>query len=772
MSHTTVTCPSCGETLIETAKFCGSCGLPMPESGWKPQVFSLTETAIRTQKLFLGREEQLQLVPPIVEKVLNHQGQMIVVEGPIGIGKTAFTQQLPPFLNDNGFQVFRLHGMPEFNNLSYHLFHQLVVQITGITPTTPRHMVAAMISNLRSLGLSAVDTHYLSHLFPIDIPQTTDQRLDDRVRLMGLSTAITHLIRRLAKKAPLALILDHLHLTDSLSFGYLKTLEEIIQNERVLIITTSREANSVLSPNPHVHMLPLPPLNMKHLLQLARQHFETERLPIELEENLQTQSNGNPLVLFVLLDYLRDKDYLILLHGSWRVSEKLRGMAIPSELSELMAERFKLIKPHIQDLLRLIACLASESCVTALKNLYSYANYLMEDLDELIKAHFIRTRILGEQQFINFSHNYLQEWVYRQTSAAGLQVFHPKIAEYLQKSQTLNQPMKNWLIVHHIVFQNEKAAHLMQTLDMVGNTLMRQLHFRMAALCFQRESQIARYLTANPENSTDIQRKKMLHVLFKLGRCYRAMRDAKRAQKTYRLILEMANDLQMTYLTIDTLLELSDLLMNRGQKIEATNCLQEAIDKARLHGDPYTISRALGKHGELLRLQQVFEKAEDLLVEALEMTDHVEPEVEPTRHWSAEIRLSLGQLKLDRNELSQSLPLLIEAMESSMKSRNVKCMIRSMERLGALYGQRQEYDRAIGFINLGLNVARTVGDRQSMATLSMQGGRLYALKKDQEHSRLMLLDSIRFCQEINWPEGIEHSRRVLHYVEEETHEPG
>ncbi len=761
-------CQNCGGHVDDIACFCGYCGVRLSETVRLSQDVELKVRQVPAKKFFLGRDAELKRLPELTHHALNRRGRVVYVEGVAGSGKTAFASQAAAYWRANGFRVIRVTGVPEYNRFTYHPFHQFIVKLVGITPNIPSSKLASLLGALRSFGLKRVDLDYLYHLFPVELKDSKNRQLDNKVRLAGLTSALTRLIRHASRKQPLALIMDHLHWADPLTQQYTKVLEEAVANDAIVLMITTREEETLLDYKDNIDSIKLGPIGLKDIITISRLYMNVTKLPMEAEERLSQVADGNPLTAFLFCDYLVEREYLVKKGGTWQVSDKHRNSELPDTLEKIMAARLELMKPHIQELLRLTAVFAGECTLHGLQELYPYPQYVKEDIEELVRKHLVRVNTEVDRRLISFTHNYIHEYIYSRIPPAGLQALHPKVGERLGRMAPVQAYMKDWMMAHHLSFVGDKSAASAPFLDDSGNHLMRRLHFWEAIHCFQRESAILRWQSRNEKGSGEVYQHKMLDVLARLALCYHAVGDSERAVKTYQLIIERAAKIDAVYAATDARLAAMDLLVSLGRAEEARQLLEEGLEKVGADGDPYNRSRLRAQLGEWFRLQGLHREAEPLLLSALEEATDVEEGVMSRIRWSPSIRQSQGRLRVDQEQFNEALPLLVEAYDGFTEARDIKNMMQLADRLARLYAARRNYERAMGFVDLGLNIARNSGDVMSLINLTYEAGQIHQGTGELKKARLAFDDAFQLSTGIHWVQGIERSRLALNRLKEDS----
>lgn len=762
-------CPGCGVRQAFQGRFCGNCGRDLSSADVFSESLSeqdLVEAAVVTQKFFRGREQELARVPELAREALNRRGCVWWLSGPAGIGKTAFISQIVPFLAKNNFLVVRMEASPDFTHLTYYPFQQVVNKLIGITEQTDKPQLADLLKKLDAYGLSRIDQFYLRHLYPVELPATASHRLEDSVRLTAFAAAIVHLVQKMADTRPLVLVIDQFEHADPFTQRLVGTLQLIAPQERLFVIVADRNP-PVLAAGPTglVHT-PFEPMSLADIIAIVRMYTKAARLPVEVEEQLHDSVEGVPLAAFLLADYLQEKDYLVSRNQQFRVNEKYRGMAFPRGLDAILSARLGLMRPHIQELLWLIAVGGPECTVQMLRSIYSYPEFLKVDLEELAQKHLVRIGGEARAHRVAFTHNLIRDYIYTRIPSSGLATLHPKVSTYIRLQEPLQRYMKVWLAIIHMTHQNERSELAVNALERAGDSLVAHLHFLLAIQCYRRESHLLREMAREPHRDVTIYERKLMIVLMKLARAYRAVGDVEHAQKTYRLVSSMAAGLDAPFTKIEALSELADFLLKHNLGETCKSCLDEALIEAKKSGDAAVISQVLWKLGEWYRRMGPPVEALDVLAEAERLAEPLDAEIQPSNRWLAAVQLASGLVRMDQKQEGEALERLVAAMDRSISARNIPLMIRAIERLAVYYGQRGEHETGLGFIKLGLRVARDVGDRLSLANLSYQAGRFLMNSRKRAEAEIAFFDTLQLCREINWQQGMEMSRLALNRLKD------
>lgn len=757
-------CQTCGSELEAGARFCGMCG-SVRASGEAPIAKTLAEPRVNTLPGFIGRRQELDRLPSIALNALHRRGQRVVVQGPSGIGKTAFLEQVTAFLSANGFRVISVCGRPECGLMTYFPFQQILAQVLEIPSSLTRHDLAGQLAGLKTLALTESDLYALSYLFPVDLPATSRQQFKDSIRLTALTCALLHILRKLALQNPLAIVLDRLHESDPFTRHLLERLNDLTHTTGLLILQATREELPEQTPTATT-FIRLNELEKLDLVSLACSHLNTLTLPIELEQLITTQVGGNPGLVKFLLDELRDVGYLTEARGVWRCHEKKRPALMPITISQIVKARFERLSVSERDVAGIVAAAMGEATTEVVESLAAAPASARQDIAGLAEHFLLDTT---KAPSLSFPYSFLREHVYGRLNVADLQAIHPRLAAALNQRELSLNYLKPWIVSFHGIFQPDSAYTAAPVLERTGDSFARQLHPYFALQCYKRASHLLRHeMNTKPHN--DLLEAKLAYVLSKLARLSITVGDTERARKTCGAIVELADNLKQPYLHVEVAAMHGELLMLAGRQEEALAVVQTALEVSRRVGDDLLIAEAKQTMAAMKERQERLREAEILVTEAVETWRQVENDVDPKRNRLASLVFALGQLHVRQGKVDLSLADFAHAREYAETSRQVDVVLRAVERLASITLTQGDSVQALAMIEHGFKLARSAGDWLALAGLSFQYGRVQQAIGDRTQAEAAYLETLRLARETNWTQGIEHSQHALAKLREISYE--
>jgi tetratricopeptide (TPR) repeat protein len=282
-------------------------------------------------------------------------------------------------------------------------------------------------------GLGAGWIADLSYLFP-ELRQPEWPLPSEPIEALRLFDAMTELVKLLATRHPLVLVLEDLHWADEMSVRLFSFVGRRLDGRRILLVGTVREEEldgaspvrrmlAELSKEERLVRLALAPLSRKHTRVLVRSLAggRTDKSSlIRLEDRVWTLSEGNP---FVIVESLREA-----LDTARRPS--LPDLpAVPEKVRELILGRFERLSDAGQQLLATAAVIGRDFEFRLLQR--------AADLDEADAASaveaLVRTHILhsvGER--FDFTHDRLREVAYGRLLPTRRRLLHARVVAALE----------------------------------------------------------------------------------------------------------------------------------------------------------------------------------------------------------------------------------------------------------------------------------------------------------------------------------------------------
>src|SRR5262245_26579553 len=311
-------------------------------------VFS-SESQHRDQQLtphLVGREKELAQLQKWYAAASAGTCQLVFVSGEAGIGKTALANRFLASLQTRG-QAWISVGQGIQHHGANEAYLPVMTVLSQLARGAEQGEVRAVLEQHAPNWLPRLPALWpegSSAPPPSPLPAVTSQRL-----MWELGEAF----RMLTERRPLVLVFEDLQWSDTATVDWLAYLARWQEPLRLLLIGTYRPADVITSNHPLYAItqelsgkrqsaeLRLELLNRQQVQDYCTRRFPESALPARLITLLHRRTEGHPLFLVRLVEYLVQQGVLTHTEGQWQLAKPVSALdgAIPSELQGMIAQQ-------------------------------------------------------------------------------------------------------------------------------------------------------------------------------------------------------------------------------------------------------------------------------------------------------------------------------------------------------------------------------------------------------------------------------------------------
>lgn len=400
----------------------------------------------------IGREPLLAQMKEAVRRAHAGEGQLLLLSGEAGIGKSRLLQEFVAQLNGQGCALIG-HALPGEQTLPYQPLVQSLrqgLQQMGMLPRLDAIWLAELSLLLPELRSVFSD---LPPPLPAGSSGAQARLYEALLRLM---------LALIPTDRPLVLCVDDLHWCDSATLDWLAFLGRRLRGQRLLIVGTYRleESNSVAELRHQLQRLrllteyPLAELDLAATTDLIH-HFDPDLPAIEmLASRLHQTTGGHTFFLLETLRTLRDRGYPVQ-GGAWA------ELPLADTVQEMVTRRLNRLSPLARQVLDIAAVLGLSFGFDAIHEVSGRG--LPETLDalqELAGRFLLREGADGYQ----FQHDIIRMVVLQSLPAWRAELLHRRAAETLETLHGKNLDRVSRQIAAHYegAARTEQAIHYYQ----------------------------------------------------------------------------------------------------------------------------------------------------------------------------------------------------------------------------------------------------------------------------------------------------------------------
>jgi tetratricopeptide (TPR) repeat protein len=299
-----------------------------------------------------GREAELAHLRTLFYRAQAGDGQVVLLEGEAGLGKTRLVDELAHLLRQEGVSLHFLFGgyPPGGGAAATSAFTTAFADHLG-----PGHLDPTLLTGLRVPPLLVPA---FAALLRGDPPPQDAEPLSQQ----SLQTAFVHVARAIAAKRPVILLIDDLHFAPAEAMTLFTGLALATAGHPILLLGTMRPGLAGhwvadLVRYQHVSRIELSRLEPQAIHRLLADVLRSPDLARDLSGQVAARSDGNPYFLFELLGELRQRE--IITPGSdgiWQRAKPIEDIAVPSSLRQLVLNRIGTLAEQERELLDVAAC--------------------------------------------------------------------------------------------------------------------------------------------------------------------------------------------------------------------------------------------------------------------------------------------------------------------------------------------------------------------------------------------------------------------------------
>jgi predicted ATPase len=389
----------------------------------RPSAVASRFEALRGSTLsqLVGREEEIDLLLRRWARAQTGDGQVVLISGEPGIGKSRITAELEGRLHAEPHFRLRYFCSPYHQDSSLYPFVDQLGRASRFVPDDPP---AARLEKLEALLARAApadeDVAFLADL--LSLPASERRPLPNLIAQRKKERTLEALIRQLeglARQQPVLMVFEDAHWVDPTSRELLDLTIERVRDLPVLLIVTFRpEFQPPWTGQPQVTMLTLNRLDRRDRSALVAQIAGGEPLPDEVVDQIVDRADGVPL-------FIEELTKSVLESGVPRVG-------IPTTLHDSLMARLDRLAS-----VRLVAQIGAAIGRQFLYLLLRAVSDLPEDelqaaLARLVASELVFQRGTPPDAVYTFKHALVQDAAHGSLLRSTRQRLHAQIAEALE----------------------------------------------------------------------------------------------------------------------------------------------------------------------------------------------------------------------------------------------------------------------------------------------------------------------------------------------------
>jgi len=405
----------------------------------------------------VGREEEIGLLLRRWEQVKASEGQVVLLNGEAGIGKSRIVQVLKERVTKENHTWLEARCSPYHQNSA---FYPVIDLLQRMLQFGREDSAEEKLSKLeKALSLAGFDPQemvpFFAALLSLSAPRFPLPELTPQKQREKTFHALLAWWLRAAERQPALSVWEDVHWADPSTLELLSLLLEQVPTTCLFIALTFRpDFTPPWASRSHMTHLTLTRLGRKQVEAMIEQVAGDKTLPIEIVQQVVTKTDGVPLFVEELTKAVMESNPSVGAHSGAPVP----SLAIPTTLHDSLMARLDRLG-SAKEVAQIGATLGREFSYELLSAISPVIEMnLQHALAKLVDAELLYPRGLPPHVTYMFKHALIQDTAYQSLLKSTRQQYHKKIAEVLEEKFSEVKENQPELVAHHYT-EAEFGAH-------------------------------------------------------------------------------------------------------------------------------------------------------------------------------------------------------------------------------------------------------------------------------------------------------------------------
>jgi class 3 adenylate cyclase/predicted ATPase len=533
----------------------------------------------------VGRDLELGLLMDRWARAQDGEGQVVLVSGEPGIGKSRVLSALREMLESEGAKAMRFQCSPYYVNSAFwpsiDNFERALNFERDESPESKLDKLEALMVNHYQRPIA--DVRFVASMLSIpcderygELAMTPQKFKDETLR------TLVDLTEAAARKQPSVMLYEDLHWADPTTLEVADLLIDRIKTIPLLIVLTHRpEFQNRWANHGHVTGLNLSKLTRAQSAAMISKVAGGKALPNDLVEQVLSKTDGVPLFVEELTKSILESGELKEEADRYDYVGTHQGVTIPATLRDSLMARLDRYMP-VKEIAQIGAAIGREfshELIAAVAPLT--ATQLDEVLDQLTNSGLAFRRGTPPEATYIFKHALVQDAAYDSLLKSRRQELHRKIAKVIQErfpETTENEPE---VLAHHLTAAGaeETAIPLWQK---AGEITLKRMALTEAISHLNRGLELVSTLEHSHKRDES-----ELALRTPLGTAWIALKGwaAPEVWSSFHPALPLAKSLERNDALLPILWGLFVNVLTQGRAAESISWAQEILDTGKATGD-------------------------------------------------------------------------------------------------------------------------------------------------------------------------------------------
>jgi class 3 adenylate cyclase/tetratricopeptide (TPR) repeat protein len=435
-------------------------GIAEPVHAWRVERALVTESRFDANRgdgtltSLVGREEELDLLLRRWSQAKDGEGQVVLLSGEPGIGKSRILGALRDRLEAQGVQALRFQCSPYYVNSA---FSPIIENFERTLKITRDEAEDAKLDKLEALIVTqyrrpAADVRFVASILSIPCEQrygalsiTPQKHKDETLR------TLVDITEAAALQQPSVMLFEDVHWADPTTLEALDLLIDRVKAIPLLVVLTHRpEFQSRWSAQGHAGALNLSKLTRTQSAAMISAIAGRKALPAALLAQILTRTDGVPLFVEELTRSILESGELKETDDHFEYVASARAVTIPATLRDSLMARLDRFMP-VKEIAQIGAAIGREFSYQLIAAVAPMPAAQLDDaLARLSESGLAFRRGTPPEAVYTFKHALVQDAAYDSLLKSRKQELHGKIARVIEQHYPNIKITEPEVLAHHL----------------------------------------------------------------------------------------------------------------------------------------------------------------------------------------------------------------------------------------------------------------------------------------------------------------------------------
>lgn len=522
---------------------------------------------------FVGRDDELRTLMNRWERVLDGEGQVVLILGEAGIGKSRLVQRFHEQILNTAHRWVEAAALPFYQNTPFYPMIEVLRELGGCNrDASAEDQLAQLSQALEMAGVRTTETVPL--LAPLlNLPISENRKLPvilPEQRRRRLLARLVEWVVAAARQLPVVLAIEDLHWADPSTLELVRLLVEQMGAARLLLLYTARPEFRPQWPlQTHHRRMTLDRLSTCNVRQMVLQVVAHQALTEQTLAAVVERTGGVPL-------FVEELTRAVLESGD----AKSIGREIPVTLRDSLMARLDRLGPA-KEIIQIAAVIGSEFSYELLQAVHQLGDGdLRRGLRNLIDAEILYVRGIPPDATYQFKHALIRDAAYEALLKSRRRDLHRLVAGTIKERFPAFGDEHPEVLARHWTEAGEAEPAIAEW-SKAGKIVQSRHAFREAQENYNRALALLERLAGSPERDLrELEIRQCLVQVLHLTKGYSAPESVDATRRAVALAQKSGNVRQV----LNLLIAMGVNALSSGDLPAAGNLAGQALEVASREG--------------------------------------------------------------------------------------------------------------------------------------------------------------------------------------------